>query len=126
MQRLLRVAVGSFEVRIVVTPHHVVVLGVLDDLHTADVVLEGRVNLLAHNLTGQPAQPRPHEHSVLAVGLVHPVADRRHPPGSTFGNEHFQGRVPVKCTARDQVRDHSHAGVRRLHVVDHRTTRPAM
>src|ERR1700735_2345697 len=55
-QRLLGVAVGAFQVRVVVPPEHVAVARRGHDLHRALVVLEGRVDLLADDLAGQPAQ----------------------------------------------------------------------
>ena len=111
--------------RVVIAPQHVAVPGRVDDLHGALVVLERRVDLLVDDLAGQPAQLGPHEHAVLAVGLVHPVPDRGHPAGAALGDEDLQAGVAVQGPAGDQVRHDPHARIGRLHVVDDGAAGPA-
>src|SRR3954447_19779204 len=79
VQRLLRVAERALEVRIVAAPHHVVVPHRPHRSRRGLVVLERRVHLTVEDLLRQHRQHRAHEHVVLAVPLVHPIADEWHP-----------------------------------------------
>ncbi len=117
-QGFLGVAVGAFQVRVVIAPQHVAVAGRGHHLDRALVVLEGRVDLLTDDLAGQPAQLGPDEHAVLTIGLVHPVPDGGHPRGAALGDEDAQAGVTVQGTPGHHVRHHPHARIGRLHVVD--------